>query len=46
MPDRIVAMLTKVGQRGYRIHEESDDYGVSKNDTDTDSDTDSEHSRK
>ena len=46
--DRIVAMLTKLGQRGYTIHEESDEYSVSRNDTDTDtdSDPDSERSRK
>ena len=44
--DRIVAMLTKLGQRGYTIHEETDDCSVSKNDTDTDSDPDSDRSRK
>ena len=44
--DRIVAMLTKLGQRGYTIHEESDEYRVSKNDTDTDTDPDSDRSRK
>ena len=44
--DRIVAMLTKLGQRGYTIHEESEDYRVSRNDADTDSDPDSDRSRK
>ena len=44
--DRIVAMLTKLGQRGYTIHEESDNYGLSRNDTDTDSDPDSDRIRK
>jgi hypothetical protein len=44
--DRIVAMLTKLGQRGYTMHEESDEYSVSGNDTDTDSDPDSDRSRK
>jgi four helix bundle protein len=44
--DRIVAMLTKLGQRGYTIHEESQDYSVSRNDTDTDRDPDSDRSRK
>jgi hypothetical protein len=42
--DRIVAMRTKLGQRGYTFHEESDAYGVSRNDTD--SDPDSDRSRK
>jgi four helix bundle protein len=44
--DPMVAMLTKLGQHGYAIHEESGDYAVSKNDTDADSGTDSECSRK
>ena len=37
--DRIVAMLTKLGQRGYAIHEEPAEYagGI---DADTDTDTD------
>ena len=43
-----VAMLTKLGERGYTIHEEADEYSVSRNetDTDTDSDPDSDRSRK
>ena len=44
--DRIVAMLTKLGQRGYTIHEEADNDGLSRNDTDTDSDPDSDPSQK
>ena len=44
--DRIVAMLTKLGQRGYTIPEVTDEYSVSKNDTDTDTDTYSDRSRK
>jgi four helix bundle protein len=44
--DRIVAMLTKLGQRGCSIHEESAEYSVSRNDADTDTDPDSERSRK
>ena len=40
--DRIVAMLTKLGQRGYTIQEEVGDYLVSRNDTDSDSDPDAE----
>ena len=44
--DRIVAMLTKLGQRGYTIHEETDEYRVSRNDTDTDIDPDSDPSRR
>ena len=43
--DRIVAMLTKLGQRGYTIHEESDDYRGLRNDTDADSDSDPEGSK-
>ena len=35
--DRIVATLTKLGQRGYAIHEGLGDYRVSQFDTDTDS---------
>lgn len=39
--DRIVAMLTKLGQRGYAIHEELAEYaGRIDSDTDTDTDTD------
>ena len=40
--DRIVAMLTRLGQRGYTMHEESDEYGLSRNDTDSDVDPDSD----
>jgi four helix bundle protein len=39
--DRIVAMLTKLGQRGYAIREELGEYRSSQFDTDSDSDTDS-----
>jgi hypothetical protein len=38
--DRIVAMLTKLGQRGYAVHELSGDYALDRIDTDTDPDTD------
>jgi len=38
--DRIVAMLTKLGQRGYVIREEPGEYGVGRNDTDSDTDPD------
>ena len=38
--DRIVAMLTKLGQRGYAVHEESAEYGTSEIDPDTDPDAD------
>ena len=38
--DRIVAMLTKLGQRGYAVHEESAVYGASGVDPDTDTDAD------
>jgi hypothetical protein len=37
--DRIAAMLTKLGQRGYAVREELGDYRVSQFDTDTDTDT-------
>ena len=40
--DRIVAMLTKLGRRGYTIQEEAGDDRVSRNDSDTDTDTDSD----
>ena len=36
--DRIAAMLTKLGQRGYAVREELGDYRVSRFDTDTDTD--------
>jgi len=38
--DRLVAMLTKLGQRGYAVREELGGYRVSEFDTDTDTDTD------
>ena len=34
--DRLVAMLTKLGQRGYAIREELTEYGAGQFDTDTD----------
>ena len=42
--DRIVAMLTKLGRRGYTVREGSNGYDSDKTDCDpdTDSDTDSE----
>ncbi len=36
--DRIVAMLTKLGQRGYAVHEGSVEYGTDGIDSDTDPD--------
>jgi hypothetical protein len=38
--DRIVAMLTKLGQRGYAVRDELGEYQVGQFDTDTDTDTD------
>ena len=38
--DRIVAMLTKLGHRGYVVNEESVQYNVDLIDSDTDSDPD------
>ena len=38
--DRIVAMLTKLGRRGYTVHEGSVGYRVNANDADTDTDAD------
>jgi four helix bundle protein len=38
--DRIVAMLTKLGQRGYAVHDEPGEYRAEGIDADTDSDTD------
>ena len=35
-PDRLVAMLTKLGQRGYAGRQELGEYRVSQLDTDTD----------
>jgi len=37
---RIVAMLTKLGQRGYAVHEAAGDYRINPIDPDTDTDTD------
>ena len=34
--DRLVVMLTKLGQRGYAIREDLGEYGVGQFDTDTD----------
>ncbi|CAB5134210.1 four helix bundle protein [Olavius algarvensis associated proteobacterium Delta 3] len=42
MIDRIVAMLTKLGQRGYSTREELSGYGANKIDSDSDSDSDPE----
>ena len=52
--DRIVAMLTRLGQRGYSVREEQAEYrtneaggGIGSDiDTDTDSDTDPDRNRK
>ncbi|CAB5079220.1 hypothetical protein D3OALGA1CA_2301 [Olavius algarvensis associated proteobacterium Delta 3] len=41
MIDRIVAMLTKLGHRGYSVREELAEFSVKMTDTDTDSDSDS-----
>jgi len=38
--DRIVAMLTKLGNRGYAVRENAVEYRTGFDDTDTDSDTD------
>jgi four helix bundle protein len=40
--DRIVAMLTRLGQRGYVVREEHEDYRVGRDDTDFDTEPDSE----
>jgi hypothetical protein len=40
--DRRVAMLTKLGQRGYAVSEELGGYRVGQFDTDTDADTDAD----
>jgi four helix bundle protein len=40
--DRIVAMLTKLGQRGYAVHEDAGAYGASTIDPDTDTDPDAD----
>lgn len=38
--DRIVAMLTRLGRRGYAIREASEEYAAARIDADTDSDPD------
>ena len=40
--DRIVAMLTKLGQRGYAVHEEPTVYRADQIDPDTDTDADAD----
>ena len=42
MLDRIVAMLTRLGKRGYTVHESAVRYGHVDCDSDTDADTDSD----
>ena len=42
--DRIVAMLTKLGRRGYAVHEDPGEYRLSRNDSDTDTDLDTDGS--
>ena len=44
--DRIVAMLTKLGQRGYALHEEGGEYREHRDDTDSDTDPDSDGNSK
>jgi len=44
--DRIVAMLTKLGQRGYAVHEEPRAYRVDLVDTDSDTDPDADGNAK
>ena len=44
--DRIVAMLTKLGRRGYSVQEAAAEYGAGKIDTDSDSDSDPEGRRR
>jgi hypothetical protein len=42
--DRIVALLTKLGQRGYAVHEDPAEYVTGlDSDTDPDTDTDGEY---
>jgi len=43
--DRIVAMLTKLGQRGYSIQEDGIEYGKDIDDTDSDTDPDTDGRR-
>ena len=42
--DRIVAMLTKLGQRGYSVHEQAQPYGVDRIDPDSDFDLEDKRS--
>ena len=44
--DRIVAMLTRLGQRGYCVHEDSINYTTSIDDTDADTDADPDAMKK
>jgi four helix bundle protein len=44
--DRIVAMLTKLGQRGYSVHETPSDQGADRIDPDTDSDPDTDEGQE
>ena len=44
--DRIVAMLTKLGQRGYVVHEQRVDYGPNPSDADADADPDSDGKKR
>lgn len=44
--DRIVAMLTKLGQRGYSVGKEPEPYRMNPIDPDTDSDPDADQSNK
>ena len=43
--DRIVAMLSRLGGRGYCVGEEADPYGYVENDPDPDSDSDFDDNR-
>jgi len=40
--DRIVAMLTKLGRRGYSVGEQLSEFSLNKTDADTDSDSDAD----
>jgi len=40
LPERIVAMLTKLGQRAYAVHDTPSGHSVDRIDTDSDSDPD------
>jgi hypothetical protein len=42
LPDRIVAMLKRLGQRGYTVGEQPAENGIGRIDTDTDSDPDAD----